>query len=327
MSAEMTRSVVLGCGGYVPARIVCNDELGSLIDTSDEWIVQRTGIRQRHIAADGELTSDLGTLAAQAALENAGIGADEIDLLIVATSTPDETFPATAATVQAKLGMTAGAAFDVQAVCSGFVYALSIADSMLKNGMGSTALVIGAETFSRLLDWTDRTSCVLFGDGAGAIVLRAEPGTGSAADRGVLASTLHSDGRLHDLLYVDGGPSSTGTTGHLRMHGKEVYRHAVTKLSDVVAEVLQAGGLSATDIDWVVPHQANARIIESVAHKLALSPDRVVITVDRHANTSAASIPLALSVAVADGRIQRGDLLLFEALGGGMTWGANLLRW
>lgn len=327
MSAEMTRSVVLGCGGYVPARIVCNDELGSLIDTSDEWIVQRTGIRQRHIAADGELTSDLGTLAAQAALEHAGIGADAIDLLIVATSTPDETFPATAATVQAKLGMTAGAAFDVQAVCSGFVYALSIADSMLKNGMGSTALVIGAETFSRLLDWTDRTSCVLFGDGAGAIVLRAEPGTGSAADRGVLASTLHSDGRLHDLLYVDGGPSSTGTTGHLRMHGKEVYRHAVTKLSDVVAEVLQAGGLSATDIDWVVPHQANARIIESVAHKLALSPDRVVITVDRHANTSAASIPLALSVAVADGRIQRGDLLLFEALGGGMTWGANLLRW
>ncbi|MCU1392625.1 MAG: fabH [Ilumatobacteraceae bacterium] len=323
----MIRSVALGCGAYVPERVVLNDALSSVVDTSDEWIVQRTGIRQRHIAADGELTSDLGTAAAQRALVHAGIGASDVDLVIVATSTPDETFPATATTVQAKLGMTTGAAFDVQAVCSGFVYALSVADSMLKNGLGTTALVIGAETFSRILDWTDRASCVLFGDGAGAVVLRAEEGTGTTSDRGVLASTLHSDGRLHDLLYVDGGPSSTGTTGLLRMHGKEVYRHAVTKLSEVVGEVLGRGGLTAADIDWVVPHQANARIIDSVAGKIGVDPTRVIVTVDRHANTSAASIPLALCAAVDDGRIGRGDLLLFEALGGGMTWGANLLRW
>jgi 3-oxoacyl-[acyl-carrier-protein] synthase-3 len=318
--------VLLGCGGHVPERVVPNSELGSLVDTSDEWIVQRTGIRQRHIAADGELTSDLATKAATAALEHAGVRAADVDLVIVATSTPDHTFPATATKVQASLGMTSGVAFDVQAACSGFVYATSIADSMLQNGAGTTALVIGAETMSRIVDWTDRTSCVLFGDGAGAIVLRVEPGTGSTDDRGVLSSMLHSDGRLHDLLYVDGGPSS-GTTGHLRMHGKEVYRHAVTKLGEVVVEVLDAAGLSAADVDWVIPHQANSRIIGSVAAKLGLSMDRVVVTVDRHANTSAASIPLALTTAVADGRIQRGDLLLFEAIGGGMTWGANLLRW
>ena len=323
----MTRSVPIGCGGYVPAKCLHNDELSSLVDTSDEWIWQRTGIRQRHIAADGELTSDLATNAAKVALEQAGIGANEIDLLIVATCTPDDTFPSTATTVQTKLGMTGGAAFDVHAVCSGFVYALSVADSMLKNAMGKTAMVIGAETLSRLVDWTDRTSCVLFGDGAGAIVLRAEPGGGSTNDRGVLATTLHSDGRLRDLLYTDGGPSSTRTTGLIRMQGKEVYRHAVTKLTSVVAEVLDVAGLTPRDIDWVVPHQANARIIDSVAQKLNVGADRLVVTVDQHANTSSASIPLALSVAVADGRVQKGDLLLLEALGGGMTWGANLLRW
>ena len=321
------RSVALGCGSHVPLRAVLNADLMNVVDTTDEWIVQRTGIRQRHIAADGELTSDLAVAAARAALDHAGVAVGEVDLIIVATSTPDETFPATATTVQAKLGMTTGAAFDVQAVCSGFVYALSIADSMLKNGLGTTALVIGAETFSRLLDWSDRASCVLFGDGAGAIVLRAEIATGAPDERGVIASTLHSDGRLHDLLYVDGGPSSTGTIGKLRMQGKEVYRHAVTKLTDVVAEVLAIGGMTVGDIDWVVPHQANVRIIDSVAGRLAIDPGRVIVTVDRHANTSAASIPLALAAAVLDGRIARGDLLLFEALGGGMTWGANLLRW
>lgn len=327
MSSNITRSVVTGCGSYVPERIMTNAELSSIVDTSDEWIHHRTGIRQRHIAADGELTSDLATLAASAALTHAGVDPDEIDLVIVATSTPDETFPATAARVQANLGMTHGAAFDVQAVCSGFVYALSIADSMLKNQMGDAALVIGAETFSRLLDWTDRNTCVLFGDGAGAVVLRAEVGSGTNADRGVLASTLHSDGRLHDLLFVDGGPSSTGTTGQLRMHGKDVYRHAVIKLTDVIAEILQSNKLEAADVDWVVPHQANARIIESVVHRVGLRPDRVILTVGQHANTSAASIPLALSVAAGDGRIRRGDLVLLEALGGGMTWGANLIRW
>ena len=323
----MIRSVALGCGSYLPDRVVTNDELATRVDTSDEWIVKRSGIRERHVAADGELTSDLATAAARSALTAAGIGVDEVDLIVLATSTPDETFPATATTVQRKLGMTRGAAFDVQAVCSGFVYALSVADSMIKNGLASTALVIGAETFSRLVDWSDRTTCVLFGDGAGAVVLRAETGQGAASDRGILASTLHSDGRLHDLLFVDGGPSSTGTTGHLRMVGKEVYRHAVTKLSDVVAEVLDIGGLTAADIDWVVPHQANARIIDSVAGKLSIERDRVIVTVDRHANTSAASIPLALTAAVGDGRVRRGDLLLFEALGGGLTWGANLIRW
>jgi 3-oxoacyl-[acyl-carrier-protein] synthase-3 len=279
------------------------------------------------VAADGELTSDLAVRAAQVALESAGMAANEIDLVVVATSTPDETFPSTATTVQAKLGMNSGAAFDVQAVCSGFVYSLSIADSMLKSGLGSTALVIGAETFSRLLDWTDRRTCVLFGDGAGAVVIKAEEGAGSMEDRGLLASVLHSDGRLHDLLYSDGGTSSTGTAGVVRMQGREVYRHAVTKLTGVVHEVLAVAGLASASVDWVIPHQANARIIESVSGKLSISHDRVIVTVDQHANTSAASIPLALSVAVADGRVRRGDLLLFEALGAGMTWGANLLRW
>jgi len=322
-----TRSVALGCGGYLPARVVTNDDLNLLVDTSDEWIRQRTGIRERHFVGEGELTSDLATHAARAALLDAGVDADEVDLIVVATCTPDETFPATATTVQHNLGMTAGAAFDVQAVCSGFIYAMSVADSMLKNRIASTALVIGAESMSRLLDFTDRASCVLFGDGAGAIVLRSEPGADSPTDRGVLASALHSDGRLHDLLYVDGGPSSTGTVGKLRMQGKEVYRHAVTKLADVVKEILEVDGLKTTDIDWVVPHQANVRIIDSVAGKLGLDVDRVVVSVDRHANTSAASIPLALTEAVHDGRIARGDLILMEALGGGMTWGANLLRW
>ncbi len=323
----MIRSVALGCGSYLPERVVVNDDLSAMVDTSDEWIVQRTGIRQRHIAAAGEVTSDLATHAARSALADAGVSVDQIDLVIVATATPDETFPATAASVQAKLGMSRGAAFDIQAVCSGFVYALSVADSMLCHGLATCALVIGAETFSRLLDWTDRTTCVLFGDGAGAVVLRAESGAGTSADRGLLASALHSDGRLHDLLYVDGGPSSTGTTGHLRMRGQEVYRHAVGKLTEVVAEVLGTAGLSSADIAWVIPHQANARIIDSVAGKLGIAVDRVVLTVDQHANTSAASIPLALTAAVRDGRVQRGDLLLFEALGGGLTWGANLLRW
>jgi len=322
-----TRSVALGCGGYLPARIVTNDDLNLLVDTSDEWIRQRTGIRERHFADEGEFTSDLATHAARAALADAGVEIEEVDLIVVATCTPDETFPATATIVQRNLGMTRGAGFDVQAVCSGFIYAMSVADSMLKNGIASTAIVIGAETMSRLLDFTDRASCVLFGDGAGAIVLRSEPGTGSPSDRGVLASALHSDGRLHDLLYVDGGPSSTGTVGKLRMQGKEVYRHAVTKLADVVKEILEVDGLKTTDIDWVVPHQANVRIIDSVAGKLGLDVDRVVVSVDRHANTSAASIPLALTEAVHDGRIARGDLILMEALGGGMTWGANLLRW
>ena len=323
----ITRSVATGCGVYLPQRRVHNDELSSVVDTSDEWIHQRTGIRQRFIAAEGELTSDLATRAAECALRQAGIDADDVDVLIVATCTPDETFPSTATVVQSKLGMKTGAAFDIQAVCSGFIYALSVADSMLKNQIGTTALVVGAETLSRILDWTDRASCVLFGDGAGAMVLRAEPGTGDVQDRGVLASTLHSDGRLHDLLYVDGGPSSTGTAGHLRMQGKEVYRHAVTKLTDVVEEILDGAGLTASCIDWVIPHQANSRIIGSVTQRLGIAPDRVVLTVDQHANTSSASIPLALSVAIADGRVKRGDLLLFEALGGGMTWGANLLRW
>ena len=325
--ATMIRSVAIGCGAYLPTRVVTNHELAATVETSHDWIVQRSGIVERRIAAEGELTSDLATSAACAALANAGIEANDVDLVIVATTTPDETFPATATTVQAKLGMTQGAAFDVQAVCSGFVYAMAVADSMLKNRLGSTALVIGAETFSRLVDWTDRTTCVLFGDGAGAVVLRAEEGSGTSADRGVLGSTLHSDGRLHDLLFVDGGPSSTGTSGHVRMRGKEVYRHAVTKLHEVIDEVLLASDVKLDEVDWVVPHQANVRIIESVAGKLMIDPATVIVTVDRHANTSAASIPLALVTAVEDGRIRRGDLLLLEALGGGLTWGASLIRW
>ncbi|MBX9943458.1 MAG: ketoacyl-ACP synthase III [Reyranella sp.] len=321
------RSVVQGCGAYLPKRVVTNAELAKTMDTSDEWIQQRTGIRQRHIAADGEFTSHLALEASQRALAHAGVKASDLDLIVLATATPDETFPATATRVQAALGMTKGAAFDVQAVCAGFVYGLSVADSLIKNGLASTALVIGAETFSRILDWEDRGTCVLFGDGAGAVVLRAEQGTGTSADRGVLANALHSDGRQHDILYVDGGPSSTRTTGFLRMEGKEVFKHAVVNMTAVVGEVLAKAGFEAKDIDWLVPHQANKRIIDGTGRKLGLPPERVVVTVDRHANTSAASIPLALDAAVQDGRIKKGDLVLLEGIGGGLAWGASLVRW
>ena len=323
----MIRSVVRGCGAYLPERVVTNAELAKKVDTSDEWIQQRTGIKQRHIAADGEFTSHLAIKASQRALEHAGIAASDLDLIVLATATPDETFPATATRVQAALGMVKGAAFDVQAVCAGFVYALSVADSMIKTGIASTALVIGAETFSRILDWNDRATCVLFGDGAGAIVLRGEPGKGLSSDRGVLANALHSDGRQHDILYVDGGPSSTKTTGFLRMEGREVFKHAVVNMAAVVGEVLQQAGLEPKDIDWLVPHQANKRIIDGTGRKLGLKPERVVVTVDKHANTSAASIPLALDTAVKDGRIKPGDLLLLEGIGGGLAWGASLVRW
>ena len=323
----MIRSVVQGCGAYLPERVVTNADLAKTMDTSDEWIQQRTGIKQRHIAADGEFTSHLALKASERALAHAGLKASDVDLIILATATPDETFPATATRVQADLGMTKGAAFDVQAVCAGFVYGLSVADSLIKNSLASTALVIGAETFSRILDWNDRGTCVLFGDGAGAVVLRAEEGKGTSADRGVLANALHSDGRQHDILYVDGGPSSTRTTGYLRMEGKEVFKHAVVNMAAVVGEVLAKAGLESKDIDWLVPHQANKRIIDSTGRKLGLPPERVVVTVDKHANTSAASIPLALDAAVKDGRIKKGDLLLLEGIGGGLAWGASLVRW
>jgi 3-oxoacyl-[acyl-carrier-protein] synthase III len=321
------RSVVQGCGSYLPDRLVTNADLAAKMDTSDEWIQQRTGIRQRHIAADGELTSHLAIKASERALAHAGLKASDLDLIVLATATPDETFPATATRVQAALGMTRGAAFDVQAVCAGFVYGLAVADSMIKTGLATTALVIGAETFSRILDWNDRGTCVLFGDGAGAIVLRGEECKGTTADRGVLANALHSDGRQHDILYVDGGPSSTQTTGFLRMEGKEVFKHAVVNMAAVVGEVLAKAGFETKDIDWLVPHQANKRIIDGTGRKLGLSPERVVVTVDQHANTSAASIPLALDTAVKDGRIKKGDLLLLEGIGGGLSWGASLVRW
>ena len=316
----MIRSVVQGCGAYLPEKIVTNDELAKTVETSDEWIRQRTGIRQRHIAAEGEFTSHLALKAAERALAHAGMTAADLDLIVLATATPDETFPATATRVQAGLGMTRGAAFDVQAVCAGFVYGVSVADSLIKNGLATAALVIGAETFSRILDWNDRGTCELFGDGAGAIILKAEEGEGTAADRGILANALHSDGRHHDILYVDGGPSSTRTTGFLRMEGKEVFKHAVVNMAAVVGEVLAKAGLESKDIDWLVPHQANKRIIDSTGRKLGLPPERVVVTVDRHANTSAASIPLALDTAVKDGRIKKGDLLLLEGIGGGSKW-------
>ena len=324
---SVLRSVILGCGSYLPARILSNDELARSVETTDEWIVQRTGIRERHIAAPGEMTSDLAIHAARAALANAHIEADTIDLIVLGTSTPDQTFPATAVTVQHALGITEGAAFDLQAVCSGFVYALSIADSMLRCGKHKRALVIGAETFSRILDWNDRTTCVLFGDGAGAIVLEAQEQPGETSDRGVLTTHLRSDGKHKSKLYVDGGPSSTQTVGHLRMEGKEVFKHAVAMITDVIEDAFEATGTSAADIDWFVPHQANKRIIDSSAHKLGISPEKVVITVDRHGNTSAASIPLALADAVADRRIKRGNLILIEAMGGGFTWGSAMLRW
>ncbi len=321
------RSLVLGCGGYLPEQIVTNDELAQRVDTSDEWITERTGIKQRHIASPGELTSDLGTKAARRALAAAGIDAAEVDLVVVATSTPDETFPATATRIQAQLGMTGGFAFDVQAVCSGFIFALATADNFIKTGQVKTALVIGAETFSRILDWTDRGTCVLFGDGAGAVVLRATPSSGNGHDRGILSTHLHSDGRYHDSLYVDGGPSSTKTVGHLRMQGQEVFRHAVGKLAAVVNEALEANGMTGADVDWLVPHQANKRIIDGMARKLGLGSNRVVVTVDHHANTSAASIPLALAEASGDGRIQPGQIVLLEAIGGGLAWGAGVIRW
>ncbi len=324
----MHRSVVQGIGHYLPENIVTNADLAKRIDTTDEWIRERSGITRRYIAAEGELTSDLATHAARRALDAAGMAPDDVGLIVVATSTPDETFPASATVVQSKLGCANGSmGFDVQAVCSGFVFALATADNFLKAGQADSALVIGAETFSRILDWEDRSTCVLFGDGAGAVVLKAEDGKGDMSDRGVLSTHLHSDGTLHDLLYVDGGPSSTGKVGYLRMEGREVFRHAVTKMSDVVLEALNATGLEAGEIDWFVPHQANKRIIEGTARKLGVSADRVVVTIDQHANTSAASIPLALSVAVEDGRIKQGDLVLIEAMGGGLTWGSGIVRW
>jgi len=327
MSDRVRRSIIIGTGGYLPETILTNADLAASVDTTDAWIVERTGIRQRHIAADGELTSDLAVASARRALDAAGLTPNDVDLIVVATATPDQTFPACATVVQHKLGITHGVAFDVAAVCSGFLYALSVADAMLVTGAARTALVIGAETFSRLLDWTDRGTCVLFGDGAGAVVLRAEEQTGTAADRGILGTRLHSDGRYNDLLFVDGGPGSTGTVGKLRMRGREVFRHAVTNLAAVMTETLAATGLVAADVAWVIPHQANLRILEGTAKKLGLDPARVVVTVDIHANTSAASVPLALDVAVRDGRIVRGDLLILEAMGGGFTWGAAVVRW
>jgi 3-oxoacyl-[acyl-carrier-protein] synthase-3 len=304
-----------------------NDEFAQFLDTSDEWITDRTGIRQRHIAADGELTSDLALAASREALSNAGMEAGELDLIVVATATPDETFPATATTVQAQLGVIGIPAFDVQAVCTGFIYALAVADNFIRAGQTKNALVIGAETFSRILDWKDRGTCVLFGDGAGAVILRAEEANGDATARGIMSTHLHADGRQHDLLYVDGGPSSTGTAGHLRMRGKEVFRHAVSNLASVVQEALSANNMAAETIDWLVPHQANRRIIDFTAKKLKLDEKKVVVTVDKHGNTSAASVPLALSEAVRDGRIKQGDVVLMEAMGGGFTWGAVLARW
>ena len=321
------RSVVLGCGSYLPSRVLTNDELAKKVATSDEWITQRTGIRERHIAANGEVTSDLAIHAARAALAHAEVDAQSIDLIVLATSTPDNTFPASAVAVQAGLGINHGAAFDLQAVCSGFVYALATTDGLLKSGAFKRALIIGAETFSRILDWTDRTTCVLFGDGAGALVMELQPQPGSREDRGILVSRLRSDGRHKSKLYVDGGPSSTGTVGHLRMEGREVFRHAVAMITDVVEDAFEMTGYGAADVDWFVPHQANKRIIDGSAHKLGIDPSKIVTTVDRHGNTSAASIPLALSVAVSDGRIKPGDLVLLEAMGGGFTWGAALLRW
>ena len=317
------RSVVAGVGSALPARRVDNAELAAQVDTSDEWIVERTGIRARYIAGTGEPTGTLATDAARAALAHAGINASEIDLIVLATATPDQTFPATATKVQTALGIPDCIAFDVAAVCSGFLYALTVADSMIRGGGAKTALVIGAETFSRILDWEDRATCVLFGDGAGAMILRASDNPAA----GILSTKLHADGRYNDLLYVDGGPSTTQTVGKLRMKGREVFRHAVTNLAAVLGEVLEAASLMPADIDWVVPHQANARILDATARKLGLSPDKIIVTVDRHANTSAASVPLAFDVAVKDGRIKRGDLVVLEAMGGGFTWGAAALRY
>ncbi len=321
------RAVIKGSGSALPARVMTNADMSKVVDTSDEWIVERTGIKARHIANDSETTRTLGAEAARRALQHAGLGADAVDLIIVATSTPDQTFPATAALIQADLGITRGAAFDVQAVCSGFVYGLSIADAMIKTGQAECILVIGSETFSRILDWTDRTTCVLFGDGAGAMVLQAEMVADSTKSAGIMVTRIRSDGRYHDKLYVDGGPSTTKTVGHLRMEGREVFRHAVANIASVMDEAMTAAKVTAADVDWFVPHQANRRILEGTARKLGIREDRIVITLDRHGNTSAASIPLAFDAAIHDGRIKKGDLVLFEAMGGGFTWGAVLARY
>jgi len=321
------RSHVIGCGAYLPKTILTNHDLAKRVDTSDEWIRTRTGIRERRVAAPGEKTSDLAFEAAQAALANAGATPSDLDLIVCATTTPDETFPSVATKLQGRLGMTRGAAFDVQAVCTGFLYALAIADNFIRSGQARSVLVVGAECMTRLLDWNDRTTCVLFGDGAGAVVLTAGEGAGDNSDRGVLNTKLYSDGRLHDLLYVDGGPSTTQTTGHLRMHGKEVFRHAVNDIAAAIMASLEEAGLAIGEIDWFVPHQANQRILDGTAKKLGIGPEKMVSTVALHGNTSAASVPLALATAVGDGRIKRGDLVLLEAMGGGLTWGAALLRW
>jgi 3-oxoacyl-[acyl-carrier-protein] synthase-3 len=323
---NIRRSFLVGCGAYLPQRIVDNEELAKLVDTSNDWIVKRTGIMQRHIAAEGELTSDLAINAAHRALEKANLSGGDIDLIVVATTTPDDTFPSTATKVQAALGANKGAAFDIQAVCAGFVYALTVADNFIKTGQSNNALVIGAETFTRILDWSDRSTCVLFGDGAGAVVLSGSEITEKTKDYGILSTHLHSDGRQRDILYVDGGPSSTGTVGNVRMSGKEVYKHAVAKLGEVIEEALNYNKLSPTDIDWLVPHQANRRIIDSMARKMHLPIEKVICCIEKHANTSAASVPLALSVGMNDGRISNGDLVLFEAIGGGLAWGAGLVR-
>jgi 3-oxoacyl-[acyl-carrier-protein] synthase-3 len=323
----MIRSVVRGFGASLPKRVMTNSEMEEKVDTSDEWIVQRTGIRQRHIAGEGETTASLGEAAARAALDKAGLTPADLDVIIVATSTPDNTFPATAVNIQNRLGMHHGAAFDMQAVCSGFVYAVATADAYIRGGLAKRVLVIGAETFSRILDWSDRTTCVLFGDGAGAIILEGQEGSGTTADRGVLTAQLRSDGAHKEKLYVDGGPSTTGTVGHLRMEGREVFKHAVGMITDVIEAAFEATGTTAEDLDWLVPHQANRRIIDGSARKLGIPLDKVVVTVDLHGNTSAASIPLALNVAASDGRIKKGDLVLLEAMGGGFTWGSVLLRW
>jgi len=321
------RSVVIGSGHYLPENCVTNEDMTKIVDTTDEWIIERTGIEQRYLAADGETTSMLATKAAEAAIKDAGIDPTSIDLIVLATATPDYTFPSTATQVQAALGIHGGAAFDVQAVCSGFVFALATADNFIKAGSAKRALVIGAETFSRILDWTDRTTCVLFGDGAGAVLLDAQEGAGTNDDRGILCTHLRSDGQHRDKLFVDGGPSSSMTTGHLRMEGREVFRHAVANLAETVEETFKKSGVGPDQIKWFVPHQANRRIIDATAKKLNIDPSRVVVTVDQHGNTSAASIPLALSVARQDGRIENGDLVLIEAMGGGFTWGSALIRW
>ena len=322
----MRRSQIIGFGSYLPKNVVTNDDLARKIDTSDEWIRKRTGITQRHIAAEGELTSDIAEHAARAALDNAGVSSDEIDLIVLATATPDNTFPATAARVQSKLGIRRGAAFDVQAVCAGYVYALATADNMIRLGQAETALVIGAEVFSRILDWEDRGTCVLFGDGAGATVLRGSDAAGTNQDRGILSTHIYSDGEYYDMLYVDGGPSTTGTSGYLRMEGKEVFRHAVQRMSEVVETALETNGLKINDVDWLIPHQANKRIMDSIAKKLSFPAEKIVVTVDKQANTSAATIPLALAEAASDGRLKKGNLIALSALGGGFSWGSALFR-